>query len=46
MKYCIECGCIMPDTHGGDVCECCLDDRGDTISDRFRKEVRREDTFS
>lgn len=26
MKYCIECGCIMPDTHDGDICECCLDD--------------------
>ena len=26
MKYCIECGCIMPDTHDGDICECCLDE--------------------
>ena len=37
MKYCIECGCIMPDNHAGDVCECCLDDRGDTIPDRIRE---------
>ena len=26
MKYCIECGCIMPDDHEGDICECCLDE--------------------
>lgn len=37
MKYCIECGCIMPDKHVGDICEVCLDERGDTISDRLRE---------
>ena len=38
MKYCIECGCIMPDEHVGEICEVCLDERGDTISDRLREE--------
>ena len=36
MKVCIDCGCNMPDNHIGDVCECCLDDRGDTIPDGLR----------
>lgn len=26
MKECIICGCIIPDDHDGDICECCLDD--------------------
>lgn len=38
MKYCIDCGCIMPDDHIGNVCECCLDDRGDTTPDSLRRE--------
>lgn len=38
MKVCIDCGCLMPDDHDGDVCECCLDDRGDTIPDGLRRE--------
>lgn len=38
MKVCIDCGCNLPDNHDGDVCECCLDDRGDTISDGLRRE--------
>lgn len=38
MKNCIECGCIMPADHDGNICECCLDDRGDTISDSLREE--------
>ena len=38
MKVCIDCGCNMPDDHEGDVCECCLDDRGDTIPDGLRRE--------
>lgn len=38
MKVCIDCGCLMPDDHIGNVCECCLDDRGDTIPDGLRKE--------
>ena len=38
MKICIDCGCNLPDDHDGDVCECCLDDRGDTIPDGLRKE--------
>lgn len=38
MKYCIDCGCIMPDDHIGDMCECCRDDRGDTIPDGLRRE--------
>ncbi len=25
-KNCTYCGCIMDQTHDGDVCECCLDD--------------------
>ena len=39
MKYCKECGCIMDDRHDGDVCECCLDERGDTVSDGLGEEV-------
>lgn len=39
MKYCKECGCLMPDNHEADLCECCLDDRGDTIPDFLREEV-------
>lgn len=38
MKICIDCGCNLPDNHDGDVCECCLDDRGDTIPDGLRRE--------
>lgn len=38
MKYCLDCGCLMPDDHEGDVCECCLDDRGDTLPDGLRTE--------
>lgn len=26
MKYCKLCGCIMPDNHDGEICECCIDD--------------------
>lgn len=26
MRYCIECGCIMPDDHDGEICEVCIDD--------------------
>lgn len=37
MKVCKECRCNMTDSHDGDVCECCLDDRGDTISDGLRE---------
>lgn len=29
MKYCKLCGCIMDDTHDGDICECCQDDMKD-----------------
>lgn len=38
MKYCIDCGCIMPDSHDGDMCEVCQDERGDMIPDGLRKE--------
>lgn len=37
MKFCIECGCNMPDDHDGDMCEVCKDERGDTIPDGFRR---------
>lgn len=40
MKVCIDCGCLMLDDHDGDMCECCLDDRGDTIPDGLREEGR------
>ena len=33
MKFCIECGCNMPDDHDGDMCEVCHDERGDTVAD-------------
>lgn len=47
MKYCIDCGCIMPDDHDGAMCECCRDDRGDTIPDGLQEEgVRFANTFS
>lgn len=36
MKVCKECGANLPDDHEGDLCECCLDDRGDTIPDSLR----------
>lgn len=39
MKYCIDCGCNLPDDYDGDICECCRDDRGDTIPDIARKEI-------
>lgn len=29
MKYCKLSGCIMDDTHDGDICECCQDDMKD-----------------
>ena len=40
MRECIECGCLMDDDHDGDVCECCQDERGGTISDRVREEAK------
>lgn len=39
MKHCIECGCLMPDKHIGDVCEVCQDERDGMVSDRVREEV-------
>lgn len=36
MKYCIECGCIMPDDHDGDMCEVCIEERGGTVPDSLR----------
>lgn len=33
MKYCIECGCIMPDDHDGEMCEICQAERGGTLPD-------------
>lgn len=36
MKECKYCGSILPDDHEGDICECCIDDRGDTIPDSLR----------
>lgn len=33
MKYCKECGCIMPDNHEADLCECCQDDRNEGEED-------------
>lgn len=38
MKVCIDCGCNLPDDHIGNICECCRDDRGDTIPDGLRSE--------
>lgn len=26
MKRCQMCGCLLPDNHEEDVCECCMDD--------------------
>lgn len=43
MKYCIECGCIMPDSHDGDMCEICQDERGGTLPDSLREEVLRNE---
>lgn len=36
MRECKECGCNLPDDHDGDLCECCMDERGDTISDSMK----------
>lgn len=36
MKYCKECGCIIPDDHESDTCEVCQDERDGTISDGVR----------
>lgn len=38
MRRCIECGCIMPDYHDGDMCEICVEERGGTIPDYLREE--------
>lgn len=38
MKICIDCGCNLPDDHIDNICECCRDDRGDTIPDGLRRE--------
>ena len=45
MKYCIDCGCNMPDDHDGDICECCRDDRGDTVPDGARRQVNAKAWF-
>ena len=39
MKRCIECGCIMPENHDGDMCEICVEERDGTIPDFLRKEL-------
>ena len=38
MKVCVDCGCNLPDGYVGNICDCCRDDRGDTIPDGLRKE--------
>lgn len=30
MKRCIECGCLMDDTHESDICDICLDELYDS----------------
>jgi len=41
MKECKMCGCLMPDNHEGDICECCLDEYGDRIPDGIRGNGRK-----
>lgn len=33
MKHCTECGCLMPDEHEEDICECCQDDMKEGAED-------------
>lgn len=43
MKRCIECGCLMDDTHESDVCEICTEEMGGLSSDRVRAETTDEE---
>ena len=43
MKRCIECGCLMDDTHESDVCEVCTEEMGGLSSDRVRAETTDEE---
>ena len=43
MKRCIECGCLMDDTHESDVCEVCTEEMGGLSSDRVRGETTDEE---
>ena len=43
MKRCIECGCLMDDTHESDVCEVCAEEMGGLSSDRVRTETTDEE---
>lgn len=37
-KRCTECGCILVPNIEADICEMCVEDRGDTIPDHCREE--------
>lgn len=36
MKHCLECGCLMHDTHEADICEVCTEEMGGLKSDIVR----------
>ena len=36
---CTECGCILVPEAEADMCEMCVEDRGDTIPDHYREDV-------
>ena len=39
MKRCVECGCLMPDSHISDVCEVCTDEMDGLQSDKVKGEL-------
>ena len=43
MKHCIECGCLMPDSHESDVCEVCYEEMDGQRSEMTRAAEDEED---
>lgn len=43
MKHCIECGCILPDDHDGEICEVCFEERDGTVADSCREDGEDEE---
>ena len=46
MKCCIECGCLMDDTHESDVCEVCTEEMRGLSSDRVKAETADEEVVN
>ena len=42
MKRCRKCGCLLPDAHEDDLCECCRDEYIDSEHEYYDEEESEE----